>query len=138
MAERQNDVAVPHRPAAPGEASPPIASVTWGRLEIAQGRVFRDAKLYPGGAREWDWNETGTTHDPGVQPADVQEILDLGVEVLVIGRGHQGRLRICPETLALLEERGVTVHARQTAVAVELYNRLRERTRVGGVFHTTC
>ena len=138
MEARQDDRALPHRPPAPGEVSPPIVSVSWGRLEIAQGRVFRDAKLFPGGAREWDWNETGTTHDPGVQPADVQEILERDVEALVIGRGHQGRLRVRPETLALLEERGVAVHVRQTAVAVELYNRLRERTRVGGIFHTTC
>ena len=95
-------------------------------------------KLYPGGARPWDWNETGTSHIPGVQPADVQEILDRGVEVLVIGRGYLGHLQVCPETRALLQERKVELHVLQTEVAVALYNKLRRTRHVGGIFHSTC
>jgi len=33
----------------------------------------KDFKLYPGGGREWDWDETRTWHTPGIQPADVKE-----------------------------------------------------------------
>ena len=32
----------------------------------------KDFKLYPGGGRKWDWTETGTQHQPGIQPADVK------------------------------------------------------------------
>lgn len=35
--------------------SPRITRLSWGHLEIEGGRAFKDAKLYPGGAREWDW-----------------------------------------------------------------------------------
>jgi hypothetical protein len=48
------------------------------------------------------------------------------------------RLRVCPETLELLSGRGVTVHVLQTEDAVEVYNRLVETDRVGGLFHSTC
>lgn len=125
-------------PPPPDARSPQITRVTWGRLEVEGDRIFKDAKLYPGGARPWDWNETGTSHIPGVQPADVQEILDRGVEVLVIGRGYLGHLQVCPETRALLQERKVELHVLQTEVAVALYNKLRRTRHVGGIFHSTC
>jgi len=38
----------------------------------------KDFKLYPGGGREWDWRETNTEHVPGIQHADVQELLENG------------------------------------------------------------
>jgi hypothetical protein len=57
--------------------SPGINHVSWGRLEV-EGRAepYKDAKLFPGGSREWNWRETGTNHVPGIQPTDVQELLD--------------------------------------------------------------
>src|SRR5215204_3498272 len=39
--------------------SPRITSLSWGHLETEVG-TFKDARLYPGGAEEWDWNQTGT------------------------------------------------------------------------------
>ena len=77
--------------------SPLVTGVSWGRLET-EDASFKDAKLFPGGAREWDWNETGTSHEPGVGPADVEELLDRGATALVIGTGFYGRLRVRSET----------------------------------------
>lgn len=107
-------------------------------MEVEGIGTGKDFKLYPGGGREWDWSETGTQHVPGIQPADVQELLDHGANVVILSRGMQRRLRTCPDTLALLESGGVTVHVEETALAVELYNRLRETEAVGGLFHSTC
>ena len=61
-----------------------------------------------------------------------------GSEVLVLSRGMQLMLRTCPETLALLRERGIPVHVEETRAAVALYNRLAEKIPVGGLFHSTC
>jgi hypothetical protein len=58
--------------------SPLITHLSWGRLEVAGGRRFKDAKLFPGGSREWDWSETGTDHVPGIQSEDVEELLEHG------------------------------------------------------------
>ena len=118
--------------------SPRIAELTWGRLELEDGRSFKDAKLYPGGAREWDWTETGTRHDPGVQPEDVDELLDAGATTIVLSRGIDERLRVKPETIDGLESRGVDVRVLQTEEAVRVYNEVREHAAVGGLFHTTC
>jgi hypothetical protein len=98
----------------------------------------KDFKLFPGGGREWDWSETGTRHVPGIQPADVLELLDRGSQVVVLTRGMELVLRTCPETLALLRDRGIPVHVEETRAAVELYNKLAEEAQVGGLFHSTC
>ena len=79
-----------------------ITRLSWGRLEVEGRPAFKDAKLFPGGAREWDWSETGTAHVPGIQPSDVAELLEHGATVLVLTKGVYERLRVCPETLKLL------------------------------------
>lgn len=121
------------------DRSPRITDLSWGRLRV-EGRPepYKDAKLWPGGSRAWDWNETGTDHTPGVQPADVEELLDHGSEVIVLSKGMMERLQVKPETLEFLEERGVDVHVLQTEDAVDLYNELAGERPVGGLFHSTC
>lgn len=117
--------------------SPRITHMSWGRLEV-DGKSFKDAKLYPGGAREWNWRETGTHHVPGIQPADVAELLEHGAEIVVLSKGVWERLQVCPETLTMLEGKGVAVEVLETESAVSRYNVLRETARVGGLFHSTC
>ena len=118
--------------------SPHITALAWGRIEIEGVGAFRDAKVFPGGAREWDWNETRTAHEPGIQPADIAELLDHGATAIVLSQGMMKRLHVSPQTLRLLADRRVQVHVLPTAEAVALYNRLRDRERVAGLFHTTC
>jgi hypothetical protein len=119
-------------------SSPRITGFSWGRLEVDGDRSFKDVKLFPGGAREWNWRETGTAHDPGIQPADIEELLEHGADVVVLSKGVMERLQICPETLEMLKNRGVAAHVLQTEEAVRLYNELRLSKRVGGLFHSTC
>jgi hypothetical protein len=119
--------------------SPGVTRISWGRVEVeGQKEALRDAKLYPGGSREWDWNETGTRHSPGIGPGDVEELLERGAEVVVLSRGFHGRLGVREETLRMLEERGVAAHVSLTEEAVRLYNDLRDNEKVGALIHSTC
>lgn len=121
-------------------SSPRITNVSWGTLAVdGHDRPFKDAKLYPGGARAWDWNETGTSHSPGIQPADVEELVEHGAEVIVLSRGMNKRLQVKDETLRQLEAEGIQTHVLQTEAAVEKYNALQaDDEPVGGLFHSTC
>ncbi|MET7426006.1 Mth938-like domain-containing protein [Dactylosporangium sp. NPDC005555] len=118
--------------------APRIVSVSWGRMEVEGVGIGKDFKVYPGGGRAWDWRETGTNHDPGIQPADVQELLDHGATMIVLSRGMEERLSVDPATLRMLASRGVTVHVAETTEAVEIYNELIGEGPVGGLFHSTC
>ncbi|MEV0729211.1 Mth938-like domain-containing protein [Polymorphospora sp. NPDC050346] len=118
--------------------SPRILSVSWGRMEVEGLEAGKDFKLYPGGGRPWDWTETGTQHQPGIQPADVEELLAAGATTVVLSRGMELRMHVTPQALDLLEERGVTVHVLPTEEAVTVYNDLVDSTPVAGLFHSTC
>jgi hypothetical protein len=99
----------------------------------------RDMKLWPGGGRTWEWSETGTHHVPGIQIADVEELVENGAQTVVLTRGMQLVLQTCPETLEYLAARGIRVHVAETNEASRMYNDPAERgTAVGGLFHSTC
>jgi hypothetical protein len=119
-------------------ASPRIIERRWGHLLIEGHGAMKDAKLYPGGARAWDWRETGTRHRPGIQPADVVELLDHGAEVVVLSTGVLRCLGVCPETLALLKNKNVACHVLPTPDAVARYNDLTEGKAVAALIHSTC
>jgi hypothetical protein len=121
-----------------GERSPRILSIAWGRIGVEGLGVAKDVKLFPGGGRQWDWAETGTRHVPGIQPADVDELLAHGATTVVLSLGMDLNLQIDPATLRHLEERSVEVHALETREAVKVYNELADRVAVGGLFHSTC
>jgi hypothetical protein len=119
--------------------SPRIVDCRWGHIDVEGSGSLKDAKLYPGGARGWDWRETGTRHDPGIQPADVVELLDHGAAVVVLSTGVFERLGVRPETLRLLKTKGIACHVLPTPEAVAAYNRLADsHTAVGALIHSTC
>jgi hypothetical protein len=80
----------------------------------------------------------GSHHRPEVQPADTEELLEHGTEMVVLSKSILQALQVCLETLELLKDKGIPVHVLQTEAAVRLYNELTEKHRVAGLFHSTC
>ena len=118
---------------------PKVLRHSWGELEIEHLGLLGDAKLWPGGGREWDWSETDTHHHPGIQPADVAELLLHDVDVVVLSRGRELVLETQPETVDLLESRGISVIREETSVAIDTYNALVDGgQKVGALLHSTC
>ncbi|NJN76777.1 MAG: hypothetical protein HC796_12185 [Synechococcaceae cyanobacterium RL_1_2] len=72
-------------------------------------------------------------------PADIEEILRKGIEIMILTRGMQLMLHTCPETEQLLHQRNIEYHIGQTKLAVALFNDfVQQGKRVGGIFHSTC
>jgi hypothetical protein len=118
--------------------SPRILAVSWGHMEVEGLGAGKDFKLYPGGGREWDWSETGMRHSPGIQPADVEELLAHGAAAVVLSQGMDKRLQVDPATLQYLERQSVEVHVAGTLEAAQIYNELAGTVPVAGLFHSTC
>jgi hypothetical protein len=119
--------------------SPQVRHIEWGKVEVEHVGVLKDAKLWPGGGREWDWRETGTQHSPGIQPIDVEELLDAGATTIVLSRGMDLVLKVKAETIEGLRAAGVTVHVLETREAVHTYNSLAANgVPVGALIHSTC
>jgi len=118
---------------------PKILDLSWGRMEVEGLGVGKDFKLFPGGGRLWDWSLTGTQHEPGILPDDVEDLLIYGSTTVVLSQGLEQRLLVPEATVQSLVARGIVVHIAETKEAVRLYNKLvEEETLVGGLFHTTC
>ena len=75
---------------------------------------------------------------PGIQPADVRELIEQEAKAVVLSTGIWRRLKVCPETLELLAKNDIQVEVLQTENAVKRFNVLREKIPVGGLFHSTC
>ena len=118
--------------------SPRILAVSWGHMEVAGLGGGKDFKLYPGGGHEWDWSETGMRHSPGIQPADVEELLAHGATAVVLSQGMDKRLEVDPATLEYLERQSVEIHVAGTLEAAQIYNELAGAAPVAGLFHSTC
>lgn len=120
------------------DRSPRILAIEWGRIDVEGVGEVKDAKLFPGGGRAWEWTETGTRHRPGIQVLDVDELLAAGATTVVLSRGMDLVLQVPSTTVSELEARGITVHVLETREAVALYNELASTTPVGGLLHSTC
>uniref|UniRef100_A0A8C8GU69 Mth938 domain-containing protein n=1 Tax=Oncorhynchus tshawytscha TaxID=74940 RepID=A0A8C8GU69_ONCTS len=99
-------------------SSPEIASLSWRHMKVKGcSSSYKAYKVCPGGSQ---------------QPADLEEVLQKGVETLVIGQGmseaHLPQKSSChPGPLY------------QTVKAITEYNNLvGQGAKVGGVFHSTC
>jgi len=119
--------------------SPAIELLSWGIMQVRGLGTGKDTKLWPGGGRAWDWRETNTRHVPGIQVADLTELIDHGASVIVLSRGMNLVLQTAPETLSWLDQQGVKHQILETREAAKLYNELAgQGVAVGGLFHSTC
>lgn len=118
--------------------APLIADFRWGRIEDSTGRVFKDARLSPGGAEPWDWARTGTRHVPGIQIADVEDLLSTAPSVVILSRGVDLVLQVPQATIEFVQAAGPRVLVLQSEQAVAEYNRLARGERVVALIHSTC
>ncbi len=70
---------------------------------------------------------------------DIEEVLEFRPEVLVVGKGASGMMRISAATEKSLHEQGIVLIAADTAKAVKLFNELTAKgKKTAGAFHLTC
>lgn len=121
--------------------SPEIVKINWGSIHInmdGQLSIFRDVKLFPGGAKEWNWKITGTSYNSGILRDDIVDLVEAGTEVVILSKGFYGRLKVSENVLAYLKQLKVDYFILNTEDAIRQYNRLRRKYAVGALIHTTC
>jgi hypothetical protein len=115
-----------------------IASFQWGQIVDSTARVFKDARLFPGGVEEWDWRKTGTRHDPGIQIADLEDLLATKPDVVILSRGVDLVLQVPQATIDFARTHAANVLVLQSEQAVAEYNRRIAGERVVALVHSTC
>jgi hypothetical protein len=72
-------------------------------------------------------------------PADLEDVMNFRPEILVVGRGSLGVMKVPPSTFSFLEKEGIEVIAERTAAACRIFNAELHRGRnAAGAFHLTC
>ncbi|MFO7728051.1 MAG: Mth938-like domain-containing protein [Desulfonatronovibrio sp.] len=112
-----------------------IDKYSFGRINI-QGMVYTDdLKIIKGRVVPGWWRKKGHK----VLPEDVQDILEAEPEILVIGKGRPGFLRLDPEVKTRLEQEGIKLMEMSTGKAVQEFNRLTDEGKdVAAGFHLSC
>lgn len=111
-----------------------IESYDFGRI-IIDGRKFgSDVVIFPDRIDGNWWRKEGHT----LSVDDVKEIVEAKPEVLVVGTGYSGLMKIHRETEQYLRSSGIELIAAKTDKACKTYNDLFKSRRVVAALHLTC
>lgn len=111
-----------------------IESYDFGRIVI-DGREFgRDVVIYPERIDGNWWRKEGHT----LSVDDVREMVEAKPEILIVGTGYSGLMKIHPQTEQYLRSSGVELIAAKTEKACKTYNDLSKSRKVVAAFHLTC
>ena len=74
-----------------------------------------------------------------MQVEDLEEVWEFKPEVLVIGTGASGVMRVSKDVFTKAKELGIEVISQLTSEAVKSFNScLNQGKKVAGAFHLTC
>ena len=118
-----------------GKRAPRVEAYSFGEITIDGRRYTSDVIIRPDGVLDNWWRKEG--HSLCLE--DLQRALEVEPEVLVIGTGYSGLMRVPRGLVEELKARGIEVIVETTREAWRTYNRLAEEgRRVVGAFHLTC
>lgn len=111
---------------------PKVDSSYFGSI-IIDGKKFNSDVIV-------SWNgeikERQSSHD--FTKSEFQDILMRDPEIVVIGTGTAGLMKVDPSIEVLAKVEGIELIARQTPQATEEFNKYAKRKKVVAIFHVTC
>ncbi len=112
-----------------------IESYRFGEMVVSGKSYHRDLKIINGRVVPDWWRREG--HSLCLD--DIRDILESDCEILVIGTGAYGVMKVPESVKQALEQRGLKVEIYPTAKAAERFNELfASKQKVAGAFHLTC
>ena len=112
-----------------------IESYHFGEIVINGRRYRGDVKIIAGEVFSGWWRREGHV----LAVADIQDILAATPELLVVGTGSQGNMKVDDDLRRHLVSLGTILIEQPTAKAVVTFNDLFKSGRnVAGAFHLTC
>lgn len=103
---------------------------------IIDGKTYnKDLILLPDRLHTNWWRRSG--HELHVE--DIHEALAVDPELLIVGTGYNGALRVLPDTQQHLDKANIELVAKKTPEACQLYNTLgKTGRRIVAALHLTC
>ncbi len=115
--------------------SPPrIQAYQFGQIEIDGQPHQQDVIILPDRVVGGWWRLEGHA----LHPEDLKAVFDARPEVLIVGQGAYGRMRITTATRRALKAAGIQLIAQPTDQACQTYNALCSQQAVAAALHLTC
>lgn len=112
-----------------------IESYDFGRIMLDGKRYSSDVIIFPDRVRDGWWRKEG--HRLHIE--DLKEVVEAKPDVLVVGTGYSGLMKVPTEVKQRLEEKGIEVIVQPTRKACETFNQLIQSGRKAvAAFHLTC
>ena len=111
-----------------------IDSFKFGQIVVDGKTYTSDVIVFPGRVDDTWWRKTG--HNLCVE--DIEAVMNETPEVVVVGTGVDGLMKVPDETRSYIESSGADLIVERTKKACELYNRVCGKSRVIAALHLTC
>ena len=113
-----------------------INSTSFGTITFENQVYTSDVILFPDGfVMDGWWRKKGHL----LQPVDLHTLVKTSPDLVVIGTGTHGRMKLHNDLAGFLNERNIAYVAEPTPQAIHTYNaRKSEKLCVAGCFHLTC
>ena len=111
-----------------------IEAYEFGKMIYGGQTYTSDLIIYPGRVDPSWWRLKGHL----LQTADLGDILKEEPDIIIIGTGAMGIMRVTKELRKQLEERNIELYVLRTGKAVEVFNTADKNKTVIGAFHLTC
>jgi len=111
-----------------------IESYDFGMMVVDGKKYTADIILLPGRIIPSWWRKEGHR----LHLEDIQDILAEDIEVLVVGTGFFGLMKVQPEVREAVQARGIALVTKKTKSAAQVFNEHSLRKKTAGAFHLTC
>ena len=106
----------------------------FGLIVIDGKRYSSDVIIFPDRVRDGWWRKRG--HQLCLE--DIAAVIAENPEVLIVGTGASGLVRVLPEVKQKLEVQGIKLVAEPTGETCNIYNELCHSQNVVAALHITC
>jgi len=111
-----------------------IDSYSFGSVTVNGKSYNSDVIIYPGRVNASWWRKQG--HNLCIE--DLEEVLRYKPEVLVVGQGKPGLMKVKAALVERLRREGIEVIAAPTERAIRAYNELSLKKKVVAALHLSC
>jgi len=111
-----------------------ITSYRFGVIVIEDKQYTSDVIIYPDKVDDRWWRKEGHL----LLPEDLEEVIKEKPEIIIIGTGNPGLMKVPPATLEWIQLKGIQVKIKPTKLACQTYNQLYQSKKTIALLHLTC
>lgn len=111
-----------------------IDSYEFGEIVIDGNLYTSDVIIYPHRIDSNWWRREG--HELSV--FDLKDVVDSRPEIIVVGTGNPGLMKVLPETEKHIKSKGIELMILPTKEACLTYNQLCNNRKIVALLHLTC